>query len=83
VLTCREFTDFLSDYLSGELPADQVAQFERHLAVCAACVEYIRSYKDTIRFSRTAFDDLADEQVADVPEELVQAILAARLHGER
>lgn len=78
VLTCREVVDFLLDYLSGALPVDQAAQFERHLAVCSACVDYIRSYEDTIRFSRTAFDDLTDEQAADVPEELVQAILAAR-----
>jgi anti-sigma factor RsiW len=78
VLTCRQIAEFLLDYLSGELPADQTAQFERHLAVCPACVDYIRSYKDTIRFSRTAFDDLTDEPAADVPEELVQAILTAR-----
>jgi anti-sigma factor RsiW len=79
VLTCREINDFLLDYISGDLTVDQVAQFERHLAVCPACVDYIRSYKDTIRFGRTAFDDVTDEQLADVPEELVQAILAARL----
>jgi anti-sigma factor RsiW len=78
VLTCREIADFLFDYLSGNLPVDHAAQFERHLSVCPACVDYIRSYEDTIRFSRAAFDEPTDEQTAAVPEELVRAILAAR-----
>jgi anti-sigma factor RsiW len=51
---------------------------ERHMAVSPACVDNIRSYTDTIRFSRAAFDDLTDEPATDVPEELVQAILTAR-----
>jgi anti-sigma factor RsiW len=78
VLTCREIADFLADYLSGELPVDQAARFERHLALCPACVDYIRSYKDTIRFSRAAFDEMTTEESTNVPEDLVQAILAAR-----
>jgi anti-sigma factor RsiW len=76
VLTCREIADFLLDYVSGELPDVHVAQFERHLAVCPACVDYIRSYKAAIQLSRNAFDELVDETA--VPEELVQAILATR-----
>jgi anti-sigma factor RsiW len=67
VLTCREIADFLADYLSGELPVDQAARFERHLAVCPACVDYIRSYRDTIRFSRAAFDEMTTEESTNVP----------------
>jgi anti-sigma factor RsiW len=79
VLTCREMADFLMDYVSGSLPADRLAEFESHLAVCPACVDYIRTYKATIRLSRAAFISGGENDVpANVPEELVRAILAAR-----
>ena len=37
-MTCREFAEFLSDYLSGELSPETRAQFEGHLTVCPNCV---------------------------------------------
>ena len=78
-MTCREIADFLMDYLSGFLPADRQAEFERHLAVCSTCVDYIRSYEATIRLSRAAFgSSAADDLPSAMPEELVHAILAAR-----
>lgn len=76
-MTCREFTAFLMTYLSGELPAEQRALFDVHLDGCSACTEYLRSYRETVQLGKGAFDP--DEPVPDeVPEELVQAILAAR-----
>ena len=77
-MTCREFADFLADYLSGELSPGTRAQFERHLELCPNCVAYLSNYKDTIVLGRTAMagDDAAVP--ADVPEGLVKAILASR-----
>ena len=31
-MNCREFTEFLHDYLFGDLPAAERAVFEAHLA---------------------------------------------------
>ena len=77
-MTCREFAQFIADYLSGELPADAKQRFERHLAVCPNCVAYLANYRDTIALGRRAFaDDDADVPGA-VPSALVQAILASR-----
>ena len=77
-MTCREFTEFLNAYLDGELSPAEVAEFERHLAVCANCVDYLETYKQTIGLAAAAFADGGDEPVPDdVPPELVQAILAA------
>jgi len=79
VLTCREIADFLMDYVSGLLPAHRLAEFERHLAICPACVDYLRTYQATIRLSRAAFgSSTGDDLPPAVPEELVRAILAAR-----
>ena len=78
-MNCREFTEFLHEYLFGTLPAEERAEFEKHLAECPWCVAYLDSYKKTIRLEQGAFAD-AEEGLppADAPEELIQAILHAR-----
>lgn len=79
-MTCRELTDFVEDYLSGGLPAALRQAFEGHLALCENCRVYLSTYDATIKAGRLAFgDDLAAP--APLPEDLVQAILAARDSG--
>ena len=77
MLTCREFVDFLLAYQSGELPADQRAAFDEHLGECPDCVAYLDSYRQTVRIEKIACG-CGDPVPADVPEELIRAILAAR-----
>ena len=77
-MTCHDFADFLSDYLSGELSADIRAAFEAHIGVCPNCVRYLAQYRDAIAFGRAAFE-AGDALVPDdVPEDLIGAILSAR-----
>jgi anti-sigma factor RsiW len=77
-VTCREFADFLADYLSGELSPGTRAQFERHLEVCPNCVAYLSNYRDTIVLGRTVMAEGDAAVPADVPDDLVKAILASR-----
>jgi anti-sigma factor RsiW len=77
-LTCREFAEFLSDYLSRELSAAERAAFEAHLAECPTCVTYLDTFQKTIQLSKAAYADSEGGLPDEVPEELVQAILAAR-----
>ena len=77
-MTCREFADFIADYLSGELPADIRARFEGHLDVCDNCVTYLAGYKATVELGKRAFEDETATLPADVPDDLVKAILATR-----
>lgn len=51
-------------------------EFERHLAVCASCINYLKTYEQTVILAKASGDDPVPE---DVPESLIQAILAARL----
>jgi anti-sigma factor RsiW len=77
-MTCREFAEFLDALLAGTLPCEQVAVFDRHMAVCPHCRAYLDSYSRTIDACRRLGDrDLPPE----VPDELVRAILDA--HGPR
>jgi anti-sigma factor RsiW len=82
-ITCRELIDFIADYLEGSLPADALHEFERHLAVCPSCVNYLDSYKTTIEMGKKAMTAAPGEPPADVPEDLVRAILAARERDPR
>jgi anti-sigma factor RsiW len=76
-VTCRELIDFLAAYLDGELDPASRAAFERHLSLCPACVDYLAGYRATVRLGKQACDRDA-ELPADVPSELIDAILAAR-----
>ena len=77
-MTCRQLTDFIIDYHFGALSPDVRAQFEAHLAECADCVTYLKTYNDTVRLARGTLGPPDDPIPPDVPEKLVQAILAAR-----
>jgi anti-sigma factor RsiW len=77
-MTCREFTEFLDAYLRGDLSPAERDEFERHLGVCSACVNYMKSYRDTIQLGKLAFTDVDASLPEDVPDDLVRAILAAR-----
>ena len=76
LLTCQEVLDFLSDYVEGRLPPAEHARLEEHLAVCPPCIEYLKSFKATLAACRSLRG--ADVHLPAMPDELVQAILAAR-----
>jgi anti-sigma factor RsiW len=77
MMNCREFTEFLHEYLFGDLPAGERAEFDKHLAECPWCVAYLDSYRKTIQLEKAAANGDAPPP-ADAPEELIQAILRAR-----
>jgi anti-sigma factor RsiW len=81
MLTCRDFINFIVDYLSNELSQSEREKFEFHLADCPHCAKYLASYQTTITFGRLTFSDLDGGVSDEVPEELVQAILKARSQG--
>jgi predicted anti-sigma-YlaC factor YlaD len=77
MMNCTELiTEFLADYVDARLDEQTLADFEHHLDVCPSCVDYLRTYRDTIALAtatRTTPPDLDD-----APEELIAAILATR-----
>jgi hypothetical protein len=77
-ITCREFVDFLDDYLARRLETPQLAEFDNHLSGCPPCVAYMQTYKDSMSLGKGALGR-SDEPVPEaIPEDLVAVILAAR-----
>ena len=77
-VTCREFTEFLADYLDGELPASARSEFDFHLSRCPGCVAYMTTYSTTRELARLAMTVPEAPVPPEVPEELVRAVLATR-----
>ncbi len=76
-LTCREFVEFLDDYVADEQSGDVRATFEKHIAKCPPCADYVRTYQETIELGKCVCRD-GEGAPGDVPEQLIDAILQAR-----
>jgi len=81
LVTCRDCGEFLADYLDGELPEAQRASFEQHLRKCPPCEAYLTAYQETIRLTKTCCCPDAPDNRSQLPQGLVEAILAARAAG--
>lgn len=48
-LDCIELVELVTDYLEGALSEDARADFERHLALCGSCRDYLEQMRLTLR----------------------------------
>lgn len=81
-MTCHEFTDFIMAWLDGELPPAQKAIFDKHMDACGDCVRYLENYRKTVAMGQAAYGCESETALSEeIPEELVQAVLAARRQG--
>ncbi len=78
MLTCKEFDDFMVDFLEGGLPVWQKFNCWLHVKMCRECAPFVQQYRRVVALGKNAFDS-PDSAVPDsVPEELVKAALAHR-----
>ena len=78
MLSCVEFEEFILDYLEGSLSAKQRAVFKMHLFICKDCQRYLAAYERSVAMGKAVFKGPHATVPEDVPEDLVQAILAAK-----
>ncbi len=78
-MTCRDVLEFLMDYVAGTVTPEELTIFEAHLAICPPCVAYLRSYRATVQLGQAAFSNGDGTDPPPMPEELVAAVLAARV----
>ena len=45
MLTCRQVTALVTDYLEGRMPILDRARFQLHLGMCTHCRRYLRQMK--------------------------------------
>ncbi len=77
-MTCKQLVEFLEQYIAGELSVGVRENLDSHLETCANCLRYFTSYKSTVRLAARATEHPDDASSAELPEELVQAILFER-----
>lgn len=76
MITCKEFESFIIDYLEGDLPVLKRMVFKTHLLACGECRRYLSAYEAARALGRVAFED-EDAIPEDVPEDLIEAVLAS------
>jgi anti-sigma factor RsiW len=77
-LTCQELVELVTDYLEGSLSRRDRRRFEKHIAGCTNCSEYVAQFRETIRLTGT----LREQDISrDAADELL-GVFAAWKRGE-
>ncbi|WP_419910191.1 anti-sigma factor family protein [Hoeflea sp.] len=77
MITCEEFEAFILSYLEGELSGREKFVFELHMLLCRECREYLAAYRASLELAKESGKS-TDEPLPPVPDDLVEAVLAAR-----
>jgi anti-sigma factor RsiW len=79
MLTCKELTEIVTDYLEGRLSFMQRLQFHLHVGMCRHCRAYLRQMKMTVK----TLGKLPDEPIpAGVRDELLERFRSVRPDGD-
>ncbi len=78
IISCRDLEDFILAYLDGDLPDEQIFAIELHLKICRGCRDHLAAYRTTIAITARLYKGPDRVVPDDVPEDLVNASLAAR-----
>lgn len=68
-MTCREMVELVTAYLEGNLPPEQRARFEEHLAICDGCQAYVEEMRNTL----TALGRLPEDRLSSHARETLLA----------
>jgi hypothetical protein len=78
MLTCKQFDEFMMDYLEGNLPFWRKMSCGLHIRMCRKCAKFVKQYRCVVSLEKTAFLVPNDSIPEAVPDELVKAALAHR-----
>ncbi len=59
-MTCKNFVEWVTEYLEGTLPADDRKRFDAHLAQCSSCPHYLEQIRQTIQTVGHLSDTLSE-----------------------
>ena len=68
-LVCQRAVEMVTDYLEGALSRSERRRFEKHLAGCPLCTEYLAQIRETIRVAgRVTPEDLTPQMRDDLTD---------------
>ena len=68
-LVCQQVVELVTDYLEGGLRGSARRRFEKHLAGCPHCTEYLAQIRETIRVAgRVTPEDLTPQMRDDLTD---------------
>jgi anti-sigma factor RsiW len=50
-LTCKEVTELVTEYMHGEMVAEDRLRFEQHLHACTWCMTYLSQMRRTVEWT--------------------------------
>ena len=53
MITCRQITALILDYVIGELDSETALAFTEHLRECPDCIAFLTTYQKTIQATRS------------------------------
>ncbi len=65
MLTCKELTELVTDYLEGRQSFLDRMRFELHLGMCRHCRVYLRQMRDTIQTIGHVPDEPMSPEIRD------------------
>jgi len=65
MLTCREITALVTDYLEGRLTFGQRVRFQLHVGMCRSCRRYLSQMRATVRMLGKVPDEPLPPDVED------------------
>ncbi len=82
MISCVEFEEFIVDYLEDQLEPRTRRRFELHLRFCRECREYLVAYQHARQLGRKSLL-VSEQELAEVPPDLITAILNSRNSDEQ
>ncbi len=76
MLTCKELTEVITDYLEGRLTLGRRLSFRLHVMICRPCRAYLRQMRLTI-------GALGAPPAEPVPPEVLEEMLRRFRHWQR
>jgi anti-sigma factor RsiW len=68
-LVCQQVVELVTDYLEDALSAADRKRFDKHLAGCPHCTEYLAQMRETIRLAgRITPEDLTPDMRSDLTD---------------
>ncbi len=77
IIGCDNLEKFIIDFLDDDLPTKTKLSFLQHIEECEHCDAYLQAYRKTIDISKAVFAEGESAYKNKMPEELMDAILAA------